>query len=193
MPVQLDGVSVTMNGENAYVYYISPSQVNVLTPSDLAPGPVQVVVTSAGMASAPFSAQAQAISLSFFVFNGGPYVVATHADGSLVGPASLYAGLTTPAAPGESIVLYANGFGAVSPSVTPGSATQAGTLTTLPMIQIGGIGATVQFAGLVSPGLFQFNVVVPANAPNGDNALTAAYGGGTAQPGVLLTVQASPH
>jgi uncharacterized protein (TIGR03437 family) len=182
-----------MNGENADVYYISPSQVNVLTPSDLAPGPVQVVVISGGMASAPFAAQAQATSLSYFVFNGGPYVVATHSDGSLVGPASLYAGLTTPAAPGESIVLYANGFGAVSPPVTPGSATQAGTLTTLPVIQIGGIAATVQFAGLVSPGLFQFNVVVPANAPNGDNVLTAAYGGGTAQPGVLLTVQSSPH
>ncbi len=28
-----------MNGENAYVYYISPNQVNVLTPPDLAPGP----------------------------------------------------------------------------------------------------------------------------------------------------------
>ena len=39
MPTQLDGVRVTMNGENTYIYYISPSQVNVLTPPDLAPGP----------------------------------------------------------------------------------------------------------------------------------------------------------
>jgi len=41
-----------MNGENAYVYYISPAQVNVLTPSDLAPGAVQVKVTSGGVTSA---------------------------------------------------------------------------------------------------------------------------------------------
>lgn len=30
-----------MNGENAFVYYTSPNQVNVLTPPDLAPGLVQ--------------------------------------------------------------------------------------------------------------------------------------------------------
>ena len=61
MPVQLDGVSVAMNGENAFVYYISPNQVNVLTPPDLSPGPVLVTVTTGGMASAAFTAQAQAI------------------------------------------------------------------------------------------------------------------------------------
>jgi len=53
--VQLDGVSVTMNGEKALVSYISPGQLTVLTPSDLAAGSVQVVVTSGGMVSAPFS------------------------------------------------------------------------------------------------------------------------------------------
>ena len=37
MPKQLDGVSVTVNGKAAYVYYISPSQVNILTPPDAIP------------------------------------------------------------------------------------------------------------------------------------------------------------
>jgi uncharacterized protein (TIGR03437 family) len=32
MPTSLDGVSVTVNGQPAYVYYISPTQVNILTP-----------------------------------------------------------------------------------------------------------------------------------------------------------------
>lgn len=194
MPSKLDGVSVSMNGENAYVYYISPGQINVLTPPDLAPGPVQVVVTSSGMTSASFAAQAQATSPSFFIFGGGPYVVATHADGSLVGPATLYPGLTTSASQGETIVLYANGFGPVSPPVAAGSAIQTGDLPTMPTIQIGGTSASVQFAGLVTPGLFQFNITVPASAASGDNALAAQYGGATTQPGVLLTVQASdPH
>ena len=35
MPTSLDGVSVTVNGMAAYVYYISPTQVNILTPPDL--------------------------------------------------------------------------------------------------------------------------------------------------------------
>ena len=34
MPTQLDGVSATVNGKAAFVYYISPLQVNILTPPD---------------------------------------------------------------------------------------------------------------------------------------------------------------
>jgi len=43
----IKSATLEMNGENAYVYYISPSQVNVLTPPDLAPGPVQVGLSDA--------------------------------------------------------------------------------------------------------------------------------------------------
>ena len=106
LPNQLDKVSVTVNGKSAYIYYISPAQIDILTPPDAMSGPVQVVSTNNG-ASASFTAQAQALSPSFFVFNGGPYVAATHADGTLLGPVSLYPGATTPAKPGETIVLYA--------------------------------------------------------------------------------------
>src|SRR5690348_1404202 len=52
MPVSLDGVSVTVNGKAAYIYYISPAQVNVLTPPDALPGTVLVQVTNNGQASA---------------------------------------------------------------------------------------------------------------------------------------------
>jgi uncharacterized protein (TIGR03437 family) len=51
----------------------------------------------------------------------------------------------------------------------------------LPEIAIGGQTAAEQFAGLVSPGLFQFNVVVPAETPDGDQTITAAFGGATTQ------------
>jgi len=54
---------------------------------------------------------------------------------------------------------------------------------------IGNIQAEVQYAGLISPGLYQFNVVVPANAAPGDNAISASYNGVTTQPGVLINVQ----
>ena len=169
--------------------YISPTQVNVLTPSDLASGTVQVKVTNGGVASASFTVQAQAYSPSFFIFGAGPYVVATHANGSLIGPASLYPGLSTPAAPGEVVILYANGFGPVSPAVVAGSEAQSGVLPSAPVIDIGGLPASVQFAGLASPRLYQFNVVVPVSAPNGDNTLTAQYSGLSVQSRVLLTVQ----
>ena len=190
LPISLDGVSVTMNGKNAFVYYISANQINVLTPVDLTPlGSVQVVVTVNGVASSAFASQAQPISPSFFLLSGGPYVTAIHLDGSLLGPTSLYPGQTTPAKPGEVIELYANGFGATSPPVVNGLASQMGTLPTLPQVKIGGTSAAVQLAGLVQPGLYQFNVVVPASASVGDSAITASFNGVNTQPGALLTIE----
>src|SRR5262249_15402824 len=138
LPVQLDGVRVTVNGKSAYVYYISPTQVNILTPPDDMPNQVQVQVTNSGVISAPFLIQAQAAAPSFFTVGGGPYVAAEHANGSYLGPSSLYPGVTTPARPGETVVLYGNGFGATVPAAVGGSLVQSGLLPTLPVIIIGG-------------------------------------------------------
>lgn len=189
MPTQLDGVTVLVNGKSAYVYYISPGQINILTPPDAMSGPVQVTVNNNGSTSAGFTAQAQALSPSFFMFNGGPYVAAVHTNGGLIGPTSLYPGATTPAKPGETVSLYANGFGSTNVPVVSGSLTQSGVLTSLPVVTIGGKNATVEYAGLVSPGLFQFNVVVPPDIADGDQPITATYNGLSSQPGALITVQ----
>jgi uncharacterized protein (TIGR03437 family) len=189
LPTSLDGLSVTVNGQPAYVYYISPTQVNILTPPNAISGPVPVQVSDNGVISANFMVQAQAESPSFFVFGGGPYIAATHANGSYIGSTGLYPGLTTPAQPGETIVLYANGFGSTSTPVVSGSETQSGTLSPMPVITIGGVAATVIFAGLVAPGEFQFNVVVPPSLASGDQPTIAMYNGLTTQAGTLITVQ----
>ena len=190
MPTQLDGVSATVNGVSAYVYYISPTQINILTPPDALPAYPQIVVTNNGAAGAPFAALGQALSPSFFVFSDGQHVAAIHLDGTLVGPASFSApGYTfSPAQPGETISIYANGFGPTSTDVVAGSTTQGGVLSPLPVIAIGGKNATVQFAGLVSPGLFQFNVVVPNSLADADHPITATYSGAATQSGTLLSV-----
>jgi uncharacterized protein (TIGR03437 family) len=190
MPTSLDHVSVTVNGKPEYVYYISPSQINILTPPDAMPASVPVIVTANGASGTPFAAQAQPISPSFFVFNDNQHVAAVHLNGDLVGAASLSVpGYTfSPAKPGEVIQVYANGFGPTSTALVSGAVTQAGTLTPLPAVKIGGIAATVQFAGLVFPGEFQFNIVVPLNTPGGDQSITATYNGATTQAGTLITI-----
>jgi uncharacterized protein (TIGR03437 family) len=137
--------------------YISPTQVNILTAPDSRSGPAQVQVANNGAMTAAFTAQAQPTSPSFFLFDA-THVAALHANGSLLGPTSLYPGSTTPVKPGETIVLYANGFGPTSSPVASGSPVQLGSLVPEPVIKIGGAAAAVQFAGLVSPGQFQFNV-----------------------------------
>jgi uncharacterized protein (TIGR03437 family) len=190
MPTQLDGVSVKVNGKSAYVSYISPTQVNILTPPDSLPAESQIVLSNNGAVSASFTALAQSLSPSFFVASDGLHIIATHVDGTLVGPASFSVpGYPfSPAAPGEIISIYANGFGLTSIPVASGSMMQGGTLSPLPAITIAGRNAIVQYAGLISPGLFQFNVTVPAAAPQGDQVIKATYGGASTQPGTLLTV-----
>ena len=190
MPTQLDGVSVTVNGKSAYVYYISPTQINILMPPDALPATAPVVVTSKGLAGASFTALAQPLSPSFFVLSDGQHVAAVHANGTLVGPASFSVpGYTfSPAQPGETIQIYANGFGPTSVNVVPGALTQSGTLSPPPAVTIGGKSAGVQFAGLVSPGLFQFNVVVPASLADADQTIGANYNGVNTPSGTLLSV-----
>ncbi len=195
MPIKLDNVSVTVNAKPAFVYYVSPTQVNILAPPDAISGSVPVIVTYNGTPTAAFTAPAAATSPSFFVFSDNQHVAALHADGkgSLLGPASLSVpGYTfTPAAPGETVQLYGNGFGATNVPVVGGSSQQSGTLVPLPTVTIAGINAQVTFAGLVSPGLFQVNVVVPANAPSGDQPIVASYNGFKTQAGALLAVSAA--
>jgi uncharacterized protein (TIGR03437 family) len=59
----------------------------------------------------------------------------------------------------------------------------------MPVITIGGVTATVTFAGLVAPGEFQFNVIVPPSLASGDQSTIATYKGLTTQAGTLITVQ----
>jgi hypothetical protein len=112
-----------------------------------------VQVTVNGESSGLFAVESQALSPSFFLFDG-THVTATHLNGSYLGPADLYPGLTTPCLPGQTAVLYANGFGPASVEVVAGSPAQSGVLPAMPVVAIGGTQATVEFSGLVSPGLF---------------------------------------
>jgi uncharacterized protein (TIGR03437 family) len=188
LPVQLDGVSVTVNGKSAFVYYVSPTYVSILTPPDAMTGSVTVQLTNNGAAAPAFTVQAQPLSPAFFVFPGG-YAAAVHLDGTLIGPTILYSGYSTPAMPNEKVELYANGFGPTSPPVVSGAIGQSGDLVPLPVVRIGGLTAQVIFAGLIEAGLYQFNVIVPLSAPDGDLPVTATYNGSTTQAGTLITIQ----
>jgi uncharacterized protein (TIGR03437 family) len=191
MPTQLQGVGVTVNGKPAYIYYISATQVNVLTPLDSTTGPVSVMVNNGSATSAAFTTHLQAAAPGFLRFGDGVHIAALHANYSYLGPASMSVpGYTfTPAKPGETILLFGDGFGLPVSTLTAGSAVQTGALPNpWPQVTIGGTTATVQFAGLISPGLYQINVVVPPNAADGDNQVIATYGGAGSPTGAMIPV-----
>jgi uncharacterized protein (TIGR03437 family) len=155
---------------------------------------VQVQLTNSGVASNLVTVQARSQSLSFFEFvssSGRHYVYGRHlADNTIIGPATLFPGQTTPVKPGETIYVAGNGFGTTDMPVLSGAVTQAGTLPKpWPLVQIAGVPATVLFAGLVAPGTYIFNITLPVNLPDGDLALTATYDGLSIQPNLVITVQ----
>jgi len=136
-----------------------------------------VQVTAAGATSNVVSVQKSLFAPAFLTFDG-THVAALHADYSLVGAPNLLPGVvTTPAQPGETILLYGVGFGPANPPQPSGQlVTAANPLANGVQVTIGGQTAFVAFAGLTGSGLYQFNVTVP-NLANGDAAVVASIGG----------------
>jgi uncharacterized protein (TIGR03437 family) len=195
IPFSLDGVSVLLNQFGAprlaYVGYVSPGQVNVLLPSDLTVTATTLQVRNpAGISTVvPLTIQANAAQL--FTLDGRN-VLGTHANGGLLGRAGLLPSLTTtPAAPGETIVVYATGLGATTPAQIPGQVpAEPASLVTLPQVTIGGAAATVVSGGIVpgSAGLYRINVQVPSDAATGDLPVIVRVGTASSV-STLLTVQ----
>jgi uncharacterized protein (TIGR03437 family) len=195
LPAALDGVSVTINGKAAAVAFVSPTQVNVLAPDDTATGLVSVQVKAPAGTSADALVLEQTAAPALFQFRApsAVYAAGTHADGSyLAGAALVQQGISgTPAKPGETIVVYGTGFGATQPSISATALVPSALPLANPQelrVRIGGADAAIVFAGLISPGLYQFNVVVP-ELPDGDRTIVAELRGLLTRPDLMLAVQ----
>lgn len=153
LPEALDGVSVRIGGQPAKVYYISPTQLNVLAPESTVEGNVQVTVTNAAGTSDPVTVPLARQMPAFFQ-SADEHISAVHAGGALVSPEA-------PARPGETIQLYGTGFQSAS----------------TPAVRIDAFDAEVTWAGLSSPGVYQINVKVPAGLVTGEYPVTASIDG----------------
>jgi uncharacterized protein (TIGR03118 family) len=190
LPTSLDGVTVTINGEKAFLSYVSPVQLTAIAPDDLpTSGQAQVVVSNNGLTSSTVNVAMQSLAPSFFLFNSDKYVAATHANGTPVGPPTLFANSSTPAAPGETISLYTQGLGATSPAVPNGQlVTTANPLVVTPAVLVNNQLAKVVFAGSYT-GYSQINVTLPSPLPDGDLPIVISTGGYSSAPGALITIK----
>lgn len=191
LPTSLDGVSVLVNGEPAYLSYISPIQINLLTPADMTTiGRVTVQVSNGGLTSSVVMANVQATAPAFFLFDTAGHVAATHADNTPIGTAtSTPPG--TPAKPGELIILYGTGFGpTIPPTVNGQLVTVPALLTSYPVIQFNNTSGTIAWGGLSATGLYQFNITVPTVVEDGDVSVSAMTAGGINSPIIgLITIK----
>jgi uncharacterized protein (TIGR03437 family) len=159
------GVRVLINNIPANIYYVSPTQVNLLVPTSLIAGPVilQLVVDSLAGPAIPIMLQTAAPGL---FQTDAATVLAVHLDNSLVTAAA-------PAHAGEVIVLYASGLGPTIPAAIPNQIPQQAATVTPPSsftLVLNGIAVDPQrilYAGVVPTfaGLFQINLRLPDTVP----------------------------
>ncbi len=170
LPTSLEGVTVTFSGRPGFISYVSPSQINVLTPQF--GSSASVVVTANGSSSSPVNPLFKTALPGFFMWPGNQ-VVATRTDYSLAVKAGTFPGADTIAAkPGDTIILWGTGFGPSNPLAPTGVPVPVQTYSAAntPTITINNINATVYGAALAPglAGLYQVAIQVPTSLPDGD-------------------------
>jgi uncharacterized protein (TIGR03437 family) len=179
LPLDINGVSATVNGVSAPLYYVSPGQINVQVPYE----------TGTGLAVLGVNNNGQVASFPFAVAPSAPGLF-TAPDGSLL-PSST-------AKQGQPAVAYITGDGDTTTFLITGASPPTGTTvahlprTRLPVtVTVGGLPATVTFAGtpIGLVGISQINFTVPATAPLGAQSVVITVGGVRTQSARLTITQ----
>jgi uncharacterized protein (TIGR03437 family) len=200
-PTVLDGISVTIDGKPAYVWYLSPGQINVQAPEDSNAGNVPIIVTNCKPPSSPFMFTKRALAPGLlapasFNIGGRQYMVATfNSDGAYVLNTSAGASLglnSRPAKATDVIIAYGVGFGDVTPQTLPGTIdTQATSVNNTVTFSFGSTPAAVPYSGLAPNfvGLYEFYITVPSGLANGDNQINVTQNGTPVPQTLYLTIQ----
>ena len=197
-PTSLDGTSVTVGGQSAFVSYISPNQVNVQVPSNVNTGSQPIIVTTASGASAAYTITVNAqqpglLAPNSFIIGGKQYIAAFFQDGAFALPPGAIAGVSSRRAqPGDILTLWGIGFGPTTPNTPAGQLVpQLNTLAAPFHMLFGQTEATLQYDGLEpnAVGLYQFNVVVPNVASSDAVPLTFTLGGVAGTQTLYIAVQ----
>ena len=174
------GISVTVGGTFAPLYYVSSSQINMQVPWEVSgKSSTPVVVTNSGQVSLTYTQVLRPLDPAIFVAGNGRMAVLTLAGVQITA--------SNPASAGQVLSLYATGLGPVNPAIATGQLTPIGPLyntTGAASVTVGSANASVGFAGLAPGfvGLYQINFTVPAGLAAGDQPLVLGVGNITSLP-----------
>jgi uncharacterized protein (TIGR03437 family) len=174
LPVALEGVSVTVNGKDAYIQSVSPERILALTPADDAQGEVEIIVKAASETSDPVKVKLEPFAPGPFTHDG-KYVTLTRGEDKPIARPEQIPAKDKDAAiakSGEKVTIYATGLGATDPETPAGRLAEAEAPTKAPVkVTIGGTDAVVEFAG-IRPGsaaIYQIVLTVPEGLADGDH------------------------
>jgi uncharacterized protein (TIGR03437 family) len=201
LPELLDGTRVRAGGGFLPLFYASSGQVNASLPLSLAQdrGPLSVVVFRGSIPSNPEEVQFAAARPGFFTLNasGSGEGIAQDVNFRLISrtlSSEQNPGGRTGIAPGEAVIIYATGLGAVDPPVPAGQGASADPLSVVTadvQLTIGGQNAAIGFKGLTPGfvGFYQINAVVPDGLPPGDAEMILTVDGVSSPGGVTLSIE----
>jgi uncharacterized protein (TIGR03437 family) len=169
VPTALGDSCLTVNGQPMPMIFVSPTQINAQMPFQ-AIGNVTVVVHTPGGVSDNYNMVVQPTAPA--VFRSGVAGDDPNVPTIMRSSNNLLVTDTNPVHRNEELVIYLTGLGAVSPTVDTGLPAPADPLAqalTTPVVRLGGVDLPVDFAGLApgEVGVYQINVRVPGNAPQG--------------------------
>ena len=172
---ELAGVSVRIGGEDAPLYFVGTTpnfdQINAQVPFEVSPGDsVPVAVSVGGLLTAPQNYLIAPAQPGLFDIGGGQGAVLIANTAIVVAPVGSIPGRQArPAESGEFLSIFCTGLGATSPTVESGAIGAGEAVTTPVTATIGGVNASVSFAGLAPNfvGLYQVNAVVPGGVVPG--------------------------
>jgi uncharacterized protein (TIGR03437 family) len=174
LPVNYQGTQVLVGGIDAPIYFVSPSQLNIQIPFELAPNQqYPVLAFFNNVPTVPDTIGVAAAAPGLLALPDGS-LVAQHPDFSLVSS-------TSPAKPGEALVIYLVGMGSVNQPLASGQGSPSNPLATVslaPTVTLDGETVVPFFVGLTPGfvGLYQMNFIVPADARTGTLNLTVTQG-----------------
>jgi uncharacterized protein (TIGR03437 family) len=194
LPAALKGVGVRIDNKDCYVAYVSPGQLNLVTPADTTAGLVPVEVTTpGGILTTAVEMEPAAPGWFAYPLNTSLYAVAFFANQSvMVARTGALSSPSRPAKPGDYLELFATGLGATTPPYPNGQVlTTAYPVADLSQIgvTVGGVPAPVSFAGMTYAGVYQVNIQVPNGIADGDQPVVLSILGETTQSNALLTFQ----
>ena len=162
LPTDLAGTSVRIGNTPAYVIYTSSTQIAAIAPSTLQPGLYPLTVTFNGRTSPAAAFPVRQTDLGIFTRNSAGYGQAA-AQTVIAGSGEvLTLGLASSVRPGEPVVLYGTGLGAIADA--PDDQAPGARQTTVPVqVMVAGKTVTPDYAGRSPnyPGLDQINFMVP--------------------------------
>jgi uncharacterized protein (TIGR03437 family) len=175
-PKSLGQLSVSINGTDAPLYYVSSGLIICIVPYELTGTSATIAVTNGTTESNTVTVGAAPFAPGILAANEYGY-----GDGSITHLNNTLVNAASPAAVGETVQMYGVGLGALTTPVTDGNGfIGVDNAVVRPLVFINNTPAAIVYWGITEDaGLYQLDVTIPPGTPSGEQYVAIVSSSGT--------------